>query len=137
MGGKVLDSWAVMAWLNDEEPAASHFEALLDDATLGRTALAMSMVNVGEVYHLVAKRYGQRQATSFWEEFQTTPIRILPAPNALILEAARWKSQYPISYADAFALASVLVEQAVLVTGDPDFRALSEAGVVQLEWIGS
>ena len=133
---RVLDSWAVMAWLNGEQPAKGRFVALLTEAAQGSVSLAMSMVNVGEVYYLLAKDKGQRFAVTFWEDFQTTPVRIVGAPNDLILEAAQWKSRHPISYADAFALATAVREQAVLVTGDPEFQPLAERGLVRLEWIG-
>ena len=47
---------------------------------------------------------------------------IIPCPNDLIYRAAELKARYPISYADAFALAMALEHSAVLVTGDPEFR---------------
>ena len=133
---KVLDAWAVLAWIYGEEPAVAEVTVLLERAAAGAITLSMSMVNIGEVYYRLAKRSGRERATAFWEDFQTTPVRILPVPNSLILEAAHWKSRYPISYADAFAVATAIREQAVLVSGDPDFRALADAGDVQLEWIG-
>ena len=133
---KVLDAWAVLAWIYGEPPAVAVVPVLLEQAAAGALTLSMSMVNIGEVYYQLARRSGREQAAAFWEDFQTTPVRILPVPNSLILEAAQWKSKYPISYADAFAVATAIREQSVLVSGDPDFRALAEAGELQLEWIG-
>ena len=135
-GGKVLDAWAVLAWIFGEEPAGAAVQSLLDEAATGAATLSMNMVNVGEVYYRLARREGPARAAQFWEDFQTTPIRIVPALNSLILEAAEWKSRYRISYADAFALATAVRDHATLVTGDPDFQTLAGAGVVQLEWIG-
>ena len=134
---RVLDSWTVMAWLHDEKPARRRFESLLDEAESGETELLMNMVNVGEVFYLTARRFGSARARRFWEDFQTSPVRIVPAPDSLILAAAEWKSRYAISYADAFAVATAVREGAVLVTGDADFRPLAEDGVVRLEWLGS
>ena len=132
---KVLDSWALMAWINGEQPGAGKVQALLDGAETKQIDLSMNMINAGEVYYLLAKQKGQDYAKSFWEDFQTAPIRIVDAPNSLILEAAQWKSRYPISYADAFALATALREHATLVTGDPDFKVLAKSGIVELDWI--
>ena len=133
---RVLGAWAVMAWVSGEQPARSRVQALMDGAESRQIDLSMSMVNAGEVYYRLARQRGQQYARSFWDDFQTGPTRIVEAPNWLILEAAQWKSQHPISYADAFAIATARWERAALVTGDPDFKPLAEAGVVELEWIG-
>jgi predicted nucleic acid-binding protein len=50
-----------------------------------------------------------------------------------VIEAAKLKAQHAISYADAFAAATAIRRGAVLVTGDPEFRALE--GTVTLKWI--
>ncbi|MBI3696593.1 MAG: hypothetical protein HY238_17350, partial [Acidobacteria bacterium] len=49
---KVLDAWAVMAWIKDEEPAASRVQALVEAAEARGLELLISMVNLGEVYYL-------------------------------------------------------------------------------------
>lgn len=132
---KVLDSWAVAAWVRGE-PSAPKVRALLSAAETGALDLIMSMVNVGEVYYLLAKQRARGEAEQFLDDVERVPVRIVGAPNDLILDAARWKSQYSISYADGFALATAVREHATLVTGDPDFRFLREAGIVDVEWIG-
>ena len=81
-------------------------------------------------------RLSYEYALTFWEDFQTAPVRILDAPNSLILEAAEWKSRHRISYADAFALATAAREQAPLVSGDPEFQTFLHGGPIQIEWIG-
>ena len=50
-----------------------------------------------------------------------------------VLAAARIKAGYPISYADAFAVASAQREKATLVTGDPELRAVEH--LVPILWI--
>jgi len=121
---RVLDSWALMAWLNGEQPAAAKVQALLDRAEAGRALVSMNMVNVGEVYYLLARRRGQQYASSFWEDLQTSRVVVCPAPNDLILDAARWKSRHPVSYADAFAAATAIRDRGVLVTGDRERRGI-------------
>lgn len=133
---KILDAWALMAWLRAEDPARLKVRGLLDTASRGEVELVMNMVNVGEVYYLVAKERDRPQAEIFLADFQTMPVQIVGAPNDLILEAARWKSRYPISYADAFALATAIRRRGALVTGDPDFKPIRDAGIVELDWIG-
>jgi len=45
------------------------------------------------------------------------------------------KACHSISYADAFAVATAIREQAPLVTGDPEIQALAARGIVELEWV--
>ena len=50
-----------------------------------------------------------------------------------ILAAAELKAQYPISYADAFAAALAIERGATLVSGDPEFSALTPE--INLLWL--
>jgi hypothetical protein len=43
------------------------------------------------------------------------------------------KAQFPLSYADAFAISTALRSQAMVVTGDPEFRAV--AHLVEILWL--
>jgi len=130
---KVVDSWALMEWMQ-EQPAAGKVQAIFEDAAAGKLDLCMSMINVGEVFYLLYKRLGQSKAEAFLEGLPSLPLRI-PVPSADgILEAARIKANHPISYADSFAVAAALSRTAALVTGDPDLKALS--GVIEIDWIG-
>jgi ribonuclease VapC len=51
----------------------------------------------------------------------------------LIFQAAEYKAQYAISYADCFALASAVEYKATLVTGDPEFKKVER--LVDIVWI--
>lgn len=42
---------------------------------------------------------------------------------------------FSVSYAGAFAIVTARDEQAVVVTGDPEFEAVAAAGVVAIEWL--
>lgn len=131
---KVLDSWALLAWLLDQ-PAAAHVESLLDRAERGDIALSMSWINAGEVYCMTARKRGPAQAEEFLARLPSLPLRLVSPDAAGVVSAAKLKSKYRISYADAFAAALAMQESAVLVTGDPELRTLSET--VPVEWIGA
>ncbi len=134
---KVLDAWTILAWLQAEEPAQGRVRALLEKAEADEIRLAMSMINVGEVFYLVAKRQGSGVAEEFLADLPAMPVKLLLPDRSLILDAARLKGAFPISYADAFAVATARREHAPLVTGDPELRVLVAEQVVQLDWIGS
>ena len=156
---KVLDSWALMAWIM-EEPSASKVEALLNRAVAGRLDLAMNIVNIGEVHYSLAKRGRREAAEILLSRLPSMPIRIVIPSGSLILHAARLKSWFPISYADAFAVATAGQQKAALVTGDRELRifrgpfskqelrtagqadqswvtdTVTPAGIVTIDWIG-
>jgi predicted nucleic acid-binding protein len=133
---KVLDSWALLAWLQGEEPAARKVRKLLDRAEAGQTDLAMSMMNVGEVFYMLAKRQGEQTAEAFLRDLQGMPIRTRMPTERDVLDAARLKGRLAISYADAFAVETARQLNAELVTGDPELKAVADAGLVELDWLG-
>jgi ribonuclease VapC len=49
------------------------------------------------------------------------------------MAAARIKASHAISYADAFAAATAQKHEAVLVTGDPDFKLVEN--LIDIEWL--
>jgi hypothetical protein len=53
----------------------------------------------------------------------------VPAREPLVLEAARIKASYRLSYADAFAVATSRAENAYVLTDDPEILALPSAVV--------
>lgn len=133
---KVLDSWAVLAWLKDQAPAADAIDTLWRLAEGGKLRLLANIVNIGEVYYISAKAKGIASAELILQRLQELPLEIRPAPNSLVLEAARLKSQFSIAYADAFAAVTAIREKAPLVTGDPELKSLANTGTVKIEWVG-
>ncbi len=127
----VLDAWALLAFLQGEEPAASRVKSLLQEARNEKVILYVSIINMGEVYYRIGKTRGQSEADALVEELQLLPLIILPASNEDVMAAARLKMRYSISYADAFAVSTTLQHGAILLTGDPELLEL--AGQLSIE----
>jgi ribonuclease VapC len=136
MTASVLDSWAMIGWLQGEEPARAKVRELLEQASRGEAKVSISLINAGEVFYLIAKRHGAAPAERFLAELAVMPIQALLPDRRLILDSARLKSRYPISYADAFAVETAREQNAVLVTGDPDLWQLSRREPIELLWVG-
>jgi predicted nucleic acid-binding protein len=109
-----LDSWAVLAWLDGDEPAAAAVQDAFDAERPW-----MSWLNVGEVAYQLERRHGAREAALV--------IRRLRAAVALddvsverIMAAAHLKAVHPIAFADCFAAATAAARDATLLTGDPE-----------------
>lgn len=114
---KVLDSWALLAWLLDQ-PAAAQIEILLQLAEQGDDLqLLMSWVNVGEVYYMASRKLDAAKAQEFLKRLPSLPVRLVLPGEVDIIAAAKLKSTRRISYADGFAaaLASVITQNRPLV----------------------
>jgi predicted nucleic acid-binding protein len=133
-GSKVIDAWALLAWVRDEQPAAESVRDSLQRAEEGSLQLSMSWVNAGEVYYMLARKHDPKTAEEFLTRLPSLPIRFVLPDEDDILAAARLKATRRISYADAFAAALAQREGSILVTGDPELRELAD--VLTVEWIG-
>jgi len=108
-----LDSWAVLAWLEGEEPAASRVEEALVSRPI------MSWINVGEVAYVLERRAGADRSREVVRELRRLLRLDLPTEDR-VLEAARVKATHRMAYADAFAIATAMAHGAQLLTGDPE-----------------
>lgn len=131
----VLDSWGLIAWLKGE-PAARQVRDLFEQAESGAVALAINVINLGEVLYIAARHRGWAQAQLDVAMLRTR-LQVLPARDDIVQLAARLKAAYRISYADGFAAATAVTLDAPLVTGDPELAALARALPLQLHWIGA
>ncbi len=84
----------------------------------------MNLVNLGEVYYRMIEKVGAPKAEERLGAFRELPIEMVQIREPLVMEAARLKAQYRLSYADAFAVATAQQENASVLTGDPEIFAL-------------
>ena len=131
----VLDSWAILAWLGGEEPAAGIVQGMLDASERTGRRPAVSVINVGEVLYSIVRSRGASTATATRDALLEIPMDRVPVDEDLVWEAATLKASFPISYADAFCAALAVRLDARVVTGDPEFRALEEARVLKVRWL--
>lgn len=130
---KVVDAWALLAWLLDQA-AAPAVESLLQKADAGDLQLLMSWMNVGEVYYIISRRHGHERAEDFLKRLPPLPIRLVVPDEGNILAASKVKASHPVSFSDAFAIALAQAENASVITGDDEIR---RCGAVRVHWIGS
>jgi ribonuclease VapC len=134
MGNRVMDSWALIAFFEDE-PAAEAVEELLAEASSGRHRLYMTAINWTEVYYNTMREVSQATAEEQARRIATLPIEIVGIEDDLKLarQAAVFKARHRISLADAFAAALAKETKAELVTGDLEFRALENE--IKISWL--
>ena len=115
-----LDSWAVLAWLDGEEPAAEVVQRSLDQ---GRPV--MSWVNLVEVEYRVRRQHGSSEAETTLSRVRELVSEELPGVSRMRLVAAL-KADHPVALADCFAIATAAANGATLITGDPEILDRAE-----------
>jgi hypothetical protein len=108
-----LDSWAVLAWLDGEQPARDRVDELLDSRP------TISWVNAVEVYYRVERDHGRTHADDILQQLRSELELDLPGV-ARMVEVARLKATRPIALEGCFAIAAAVAQKAVLLTGDPE-----------------
>ena len=128
----VLDSFALLAYLQDE-PVASHIEKLLENAGKAKCRLFLSMINLGELLYITERRGGVAKAQDTLALIRQLPIEVLAVDEQTVFAAAHLKASHAISYADCFAVVAAMQENAVIITGDPEFQSVET--IVKVEWL--
>jgi predicted nucleic acid-binding protein len=134
MAARVLDSWPLIAFFEDE-PAAAAVEKLLTQAAAEKQQLLLSVVNWGEIYYNTMREVSQVAAEEKAREIAALPIDIVGVGEDLALarQAAIFKATHKMSYADCFAAALAKTRNAELITGDPEFKALARE--IKIIWL--
>lgn len=134
MATKVLDSWALIAFFEDE-PAAEAVEKLLAQATAEKHKLLLSVVNWGEIYYNTMREVSREAAEQQARAIATLPIDIVGVGDDLTLarQAAIYKATHKMAYADCFAAALAKSKNAELLTGDPEFKEVEKE--IKVNWL--
>ncbi len=114
-----LDSWAILAWLDGEEPALSRVDALVPSRPL------VSWVNLVEVYYRIERDHGRQAADETLTDLRAALAPELPG-TARMVEAARIKARAAIALGDCFAIATAAAHGLALLTGDPEILDLAD-----------
>jgi predicted nucleic acid-binding protein len=129
---KVLDSWALLCYL-EQEPGYEKIIELFEKAVESSKPLLMCVVNWGEVYYQVLRRFGDQKAQEIEQLIQSFPITLVEVNKELTHEAARIKATKRMAYADCFAVALSRLRKAELYTGDPEFKAVEKD--IKVVWL--
>ncbi len=130
---KLLDSFALLSYLNKETGFEKVREALAE-AQVSDGSVLMNEINVGETYYILHRQRGVEEAEYFLETVLVSlPILLVQNNFQDVIDAARIKAEYPLSFADCFAVATARRESALILTGDPEFKKIEH--LVKIEWL--
>ncbi len=128
----VLDSWAVLAYL-DGEPAAQQVRQVLRSARPNQVVVLFSLIAYGECLYIIEREQGLQQAQRAVGIIDQLALRVMPADRPLVFEAAHVKARYRLSYADAFSVALAARSDGRVMTGDPEFKAVEPE--IPVQWL--
>lgn len=130
---KLLDSFALLAYLN-KELDFEKVKYVLAKAQESGNSVLMNEINVGETYYILFRKRGMKKADYFLDTVLAgLPIVTVPNDFENVIEAARIKAEYPLSFSDCFAVATARRENAIVFTGDPEFKKVEH--LVEIEWL--
>ena len=95
----VLDSWAVIAFLEDESAGAKVADIIANAQEQG-IKLLMSVVNAGEVWYIVAREASAADADASIKQLRDLGIEFVDADWDLAKDAGYFKSKNKMSFAD-------------------------------------
>lgn len=128
----VLDSWSILSFFHDE-PAAEKVETLIAEAHAHSIPMFMSVVNVAEVWYIMARRRSQSDANAAIQSLRQLGIDFVEAHWELAKEAGRFKAKNQMSLADCFAAALAKHKAATLLTGDTEFKQIERE--ITISWL--
>lgn len=128
----VLDSWAVIAYL-EGEPSAKRVADHIADAHEQNIPLFVSVVNAGEVWYIIAREASVTDADRSITELRHLGVDFVDADWTLAHEAGGFKSKFKMSFADCFAAALAKHKKALLLTGDPEFKQVESQ--ITIDWL--
>lgn len=124
----VLDASALLRFTENEAGAERVREIILA-AHSGQMELFMSPVNWGEIVYTLLRL----SAIPTLHTVESLPIAYPEITKSDAAQAARFRYQYKLPYADSFAAALAQELKATLLTADYDFKVVKQG--VQIEFL--
>ncbi len=130
---RLLDSYALLAYLNKED-GFEKVRNVLANAQKSSLPVLMNELNVGETYYILYRKRGHEQAEYFLDTVLAgLPISMISNDFNAVISASNIKARHALSFADCFAVATAQRENAVIVTGDPEFKNVEK--LVEIDWL--
>ena len=131
-GPFIFDSHALLKFFQREKGYEKVIH-LLEEIKKTGAKKYLSAINLGEIIYSTKREFGDQKKIEVLANIERLSFTVLPVPDNLIFQAAEYKAQYGISYADCFVLASAVEYKATVVTGDPEFKKVEH--LIEIFWV--
>lgn len=128
----IFDSHALMKYFQKGKGYEKVFRLLEEIRKSGNTKY-INAINLGEIIYSTKREFGDQKKLEVLASIERLNFTVLPVPDSLIFQAAEYKAEYGISYADCFVLSSAVRQSAAIVTGDPEFKKV--AHLAEIVWV--
>ena len=131
-GPFIFDSHALLKFFQKEK-GYEKVVHLFEEIKKAGVTKYINAINLGEIIYSTKREFGDQKKLEVLANIERLNFTILTVSNNLIFQAAEYKAQYSISYADCFILASAIEHKAIIVTGDPEFKKVEH--LVDIIWV--
>lgn len=131
-GPFIFDSHALLK-LFQKEKGYEKVSQLLEETRRSGADKFLNVINLGEIVYATKREFGDQKKLEVLANIERLKFTLLSVSNHLVFQAAEYKAQYNISYADCFTLASAIEHKASIVTGDPEFKKVEH--LVEIVWV--
>ncbi len=128
----LLDAYGLLLFLQKEGPYQI-IKTRFRDAQDNGNPILINEMSVGEIFHVTANVHSIEKAEAFLPLLEVLPLETISNNLESILQAARIKAQYALGYISALVTVTAERENAVLLTGDPEFHKVEE--VIDIQWL--
>lgn len=131
---RLLDATSLLIFLQ-KEGAYEKVKSLFREAQDVEQPVLIHQMSVGEVFSITARSFSKEKAEAFLPLLEVLPIRIVESGMEDVLLAARLQADHNMGFVNALIAATAKKENAVLMTGNEEFRALED--VIAIDWLNS
>ena len=128
----LLDAYGLLLFLQKEGPYQI-IKTRFRDAQDNGNPILINEMSVGEIFHVTAHVHSIEKAEAFLPLLEVLPLETISNNLENVLQAARIKAQYALGYISALVTVTAERENAVLLTGDPEFHKVEE--VIDIQWL--
>lgn len=128
----VLDSSALLTFLQ-KEPGSEIVKKEIEKAQEDGDPLLINLVNFGEIYYLIKKRFGPKILEEILALIEELPIHLYPVSKELMVLAANIKADYNFPFVDSICAATAIKEEGYLLTADFDFKKIEKK--LTIHWV--
>jgi ribonuclease VapC len=130
-GPFIFDSHALLK-LFQKEKGYEKVVHLLEEIRKTGATKSLNVINLGEIIYSIKRDFGDQKKLEVLANIERLGFTILEVTKDLVCQAAEYKAEYGISYADCLTLASAVEHKATIVTGDREFKKVQQ--LVDIVW---
>ena len=129
---QLLDAFGLLLFLQKKGPYQI-VKDLFRKAQEAKSPILIHQMSVGQVYSITARCHSLEKAEAFLPLLEVLPLEVVSGDLAIVLRGARLSAEYSIGAIAGLVVATAEIEEAVLLTADPEVKKIE--GVIPVEWL--